>query len=123
LAGILMVTVVFNLWGFPFISMIPVIGKEILVLNSFYVGLLMGAEGCGALIGALLIAGAGQPRHYRKLYISGLGLYLVMAIMFSQSTSSVGSGVCFAWKQRLLLQDPPRASTRPSLRMKLIEKT
>ena len=26
LAGILMVTVVFNLWGFPFISMIPVIG-------------------------------------------------------------------------------------------------
>ena len=94
LAGILMVTVVFNLWGFPFISMIPVIGKEILVLNSFYVGLLMGAEGCGALIGALLIAGAGQPRHYRKLYISGLGLYLVMAIMFSQSTSSVGSGAC-----------------------------
>ncbi|SVE61712.1 uncharacterized protein METZ01_LOCUS514566, partial [marine metagenome] len=94
LAGILMVTVVFNLWGFPFISMIPVIGKEILVLNSFYVGLLMSAEGCGALIGALLIAGTGQSRHYRKLYICGLGLYLIMAIAFSQSTSSVGSGAC-----------------------------
>jgi len=94
LAGILMVTVVFNLWGFPFISMIPVIGKEILVLNSFYVGLLMSAEGCGALIGALLIAGTGQSRHYRKLYICGLGLYLVMAIVFSQSTSSAGSGAC-----------------------------
>ena len=36
LAGILMVTVVFNLWGFPFISMIPVIGKEILMLNSCF---------------------------------------------------------------------------------------
>jgi MFS family permease len=94
LAGILMVTVVFNLWGFPFISMIPVIGKEILALNSFYVGLLMSAEGCGALIGALLIAGTGQSRHYRKLYICGLGLYLMMAIVFSQSTSSVGSGAC-----------------------------
>jgi MFS family permease len=97
LAGILMVTVVFNLWGFPFISMIPVIGKEILVLNSFYVGLLMSAEGFGALIGALLIAGVGQSRHYRKLYVSGLTLYLVMAIMFSHSTSSVGSGACLVF--------------------------
>ena len=85
LAGILMVTVVFNLWGFPFISMIPVIGKEILVLNSFYVGLLMSAEGCGALIGALLIAGTGQSRHYRKLYICGLGFYLVKSGNFQEA--------------------------------------
>ncbi len=94
LAGIMMVTVVFNLWGFPFISMIPVIGKEILALNSLYVGLLMSAEGCGALIGALLVASVGHARHYRRLYVSGIGLYLVMTIMFSQSTSSLGSGVC-----------------------------
>ena len=94
LSGILMVTVVFNLWGFPFVSMIPVIGKDILGLNSFYVGLLMSAEGCGALVGALLIAGAGQVRHYRRLYVSGISLYLVSAVVFSQSTLSVGSGVC-----------------------------
>ena len=94
LTGILMVTVVFNLWGFPFVAMIPVVGKEILTLNSFYVGLLMSAEGCGALIGALLIASIGQARHYRRLYVSGICLYLVMIIMFSQSTSSVGSAVC-----------------------------
>ena len=92
LAGILMVTVVFNLWGFPFISMIPVIGKNVLGFNSFHVGLLMSAEGCGALIGALLIASAGQVRHYRRLYVSGISLYLVSAVIFSQSTLAVSSG-------------------------------
>ena len=93
LAGILMVTVVFNLWGFPFMSMIPVIGKNVLGFNSFHVGLLMSAEGCGALIGALLIASAGQVRHYRRLYVSGISLYLVSAVIFSQSTLAVSSGL------------------------------
>jgi len=94
LAGVLMVTAVFNLWGFPFVSMIPVIGKETLGLNSFHVGLLMSAEGCGALVGALLIVGVGQVRYYRRLYICGISLYLVVAVIFSQVTFSAGAAVC-----------------------------
>ena len=41
LTGILSVTIVLNLWGLPFVSMIPVIGREVLDLESLYVGLLM----------------------------------------------------------------------------------
>ena len=35
LLGIMAVTVIFNVWGFPFVSMIPVIGKEVLGLTPF----------------------------------------------------------------------------------------
>ena len=38
--GIMLVTLIYNLWGFPFVSMIPVIGKEVMFLNPVNVGLL-----------------------------------------------------------------------------------
>ena len=45
LLGIMLVTLIYNLWGFPFVSMIPVIGKEVMLLNPRNVGLLASAEG------------------------------------------------------------------------------
>ena len=45
-------------------------------------------------MGALLIVGVGQVRHYRRLYVSGISLYLVAAVIFSQLTFSAGSAVC-----------------------------
>ena len=38
LVGVFAVTIVFNLWGFPFTSMIPVIGKDVLALGPDGVG-------------------------------------------------------------------------------------
>ncbi len=93
LAGVLVVTVIFNLWGFPFVAMIPVIGKDELGLSPLPVGLLMSAEGAGALLGALLIAAFGQMRHYRRLYTLGTALYLCMALAFSQSPWPVTSAL------------------------------
>lgn len=93
LAGVLVVTVIFNLWGFPFVAMIPVIGKDELGLSPLPVGLLMSAEGAGALLGALLLAAFGQMRHYRRLYTLGTALYLSMALAFSQSPWPVASAL------------------------------
>ena len=84
LLGIMAVTVIFNVWGFPFVSMIPVIGKEVLGLTPLPLGLLVGAEGLGALTGALLIVAFAKVSHYRKLYTYGLFLFLLMAFAFSQ---------------------------------------
>jgi len=53
---LLIVTLVFNLFGFPLISLIPVYGKNILNLNEAEIGFLASSEGVGALIGALIIA-------------------------------------------------------------------
>ena len=38
LLGIMLITLIYNLWGFPFVSMIPVIGKDILTMSPFSVG-------------------------------------------------------------------------------------
>src|SRR5437868_3744502 len=50
LAAILAVTVVFNIFGWPFISMIPVIGRDQLALGPEGVGLLTGIDGVGAFV-------------------------------------------------------------------------
>ena len=47
LTATLAVTVIYNIWGFPMTSMVPVIGKESLGLSAFPVGVLQSGEGSG----------------------------------------------------------------------------
>ena len=75
---VLLVTVVFNVWGFPFVSMIPVIGSEELSLGAGWIGVLAALEGCGALLGALCIALSIRPTGFRSLYYFGTLGYLVL---------------------------------------------
>ena len=49
LRRILGITVIFNVFGFPFTSMIPVIGKVHLAQDSFWTGVVSSLEGLGAL--------------------------------------------------------------------------
>ena len=69
-AGVLMVTVVLNFFGYSFISMLPVIGAEKLELGPVLVGLLMSMEGAGAL---LRIAGADDLRRAAVLHAAVRG--------------------------------------------------
>ena len=93
LVGVLAITVIYNLWAFPFVSMIPVIGKDVLGLSPLPVGLLVSAEGAGTLIGALLVLLTRSVAHYRRLYTFGLSLSLAMALIYSQMGEFVPSGV------------------------------
>ena len=70
------ITIVFNVFGFPFTSMIPVIGSGQLGLDPAMVGLLGSTEGVGAFIGAILIAVAVRPRAFAPLYVWGTTAYL-----------------------------------------------
>ncbi len=112
LVATLAVTVIFNVWGFPMTSMVPVIGKEGLGLSAFPVGVLQSAEGLGALLGALAIAWLGRAVWFRRIYIFGVASYMVCAIVFAASpwfllsgTILVAAGVggaCFATMQATL---------------------
>ena len=93
LVGVLAITVIYNLWAFPFVSMIPVIGKDVLGLSPLPVGLLVSAEGAGTLIGALLVLLTRSVTHYRRLYTLGLGISLGMAVIYSQMGSFLPSGL------------------------------
>ena len=70
------ITIVFNVFGFPFTSMIPVIGSGQLGLDPAMVGLLGSTEGFGAFIGAIVIATAVRPRAFASLYVWGTTAYL-----------------------------------------------
>ena len=96
LVGVLAITVIYNLWAFPFVAMIPVIGKDVLGLSPLPVGLLVSAEGAGTLIGALLVLLTRSVTHYRRLYTFGLSISLAMALIYSQIGSFLPSGAFLA---------------------------
>jgi predicted MFS family arabinose efflux permease len=66
--------------------MIPVIGKGELGLSPLLVGVLVSAQGAGALLGALTVALRANPKHYSQFYMYGSFLYLVPALLFSLSS-------------------------------------
>ncbi len=74
---ILLVTIIINVWGFPFVAMIPVIGTDELALSPAGIGGLAAMEGVGSFIGALLIA-AGVGRPSRGLYYFGTASFLML---------------------------------------------
>lgn len=78
---ILLVTVAFNVFCLPFVSMIPVLGEETLGLSADWTGVLGALEGGGAFIGALAIAIFNPPIEIRRVYFYGVVFYLVFALV------------------------------------------
>ena len=90
---ILLVTIVFNVWGFPFISMIPVVGRDVLELSAGWIGVLAGLEGGGAFVGALLIAMGLRSGNFRRLYYFGMLGYLLFAFLAGWMVSAAPMAV------------------------------
>lgn len=83
IAAALAVTVLVNLFGFPYTSMVPVIGETVLGQGPAAVGLLMAADGAGALCGALSLAWVVRPRHFPRVLLFGTALFLLAVLGFS----------------------------------------
>lgn len=92
LIGVLVVTVVYNIFAWPFTSMIPVIGRDRLHLGPEGVGLLASLDGVGAFVGALLLALWLTPRWYGRAYLCGVICYLIMVVMFALEQSPALAG-------------------------------
>ena len=82
LRGTLIITVIYNVFGWPFTSMVPVIGHDRLGLDPSGVGLLASMDGIGAFCGAMLAAMFLRPAWYARVYVGGVTLYLVMLSVF-----------------------------------------
>jgi MFS family permease len=87
LFGVLLVTVIYNIFAWPFTSMIPVIGRDRLHLGPEGVGLLATMDGIGAFVGALLLALWLIPRWYGPAYLYGVICYLIMVVIFALAQS------------------------------------
>lgn len=85
LSAVLMVTVIYNVFGWPATSMVPVLGKDLLLLGPEGIGLLAALDGVGAFAGALAIATFGRPEWYGRVYVSGTAIFLAMTMAFALS--------------------------------------
>jgi MFS family permease len=65
--------------------MVPVIAETILNINATLLGILVGAEGAGCLIGSIAVAGIRNKKYQSFLFISGAFLFLGCIFLFSIS--------------------------------------
>jgi MFS family permease len=84
---VLIITLIFNIFGFPLVSLIPVLGKEKLILSEFNIGVLASSEGFGALIGALIIGNISPQKQLASIFIAGITGFFIGMAMFSFSPS------------------------------------
>jgi MFS family permease len=84
---ILLITIVFNVWALPFLSMIPVIGSERLDLSAGWIGALAALEGMGAFLGGLAIAVINPRIGMRRLYFFGVLFFLLFAFLAGWTTA------------------------------------
>lgn len=113
IVGVLIVTVIFNVWVFPYTAMIAVIGRDDLALDAFNVGLLASMEGVGAFIGAMGVAFLARASAHGRIYFFGAATAGAGLILFALSPLPLLSGLilvltgigagCFATMQSTLI--------------------
>lgn len=81
---VLAITVIMNMFAFPYQSMVPVISERVFGVSSTLMGLLISAEGLGATLGALWVASRATPASYSRIYFWGSVLFLLMVLSFSR---------------------------------------
>ena len=95
--GTLFITIAMNVFGFPYVAMVPVIGDQILDQGAVATGILVSAEAAGALAGALLIANFVRPRHFTTVYFYCSFLFIAGVLVFSCRKSTSYRWVCYFW--------------------------
>lgn len=113
LQATLMVTVTYNLFCFPMLSLVPVLGRDELQLSASAIGLLASLEGAGALLGGLLLFRYGRIWWARRTYVWGLAISLLLGLVYASAEEPVIVGLmllfvgigsaCFAAMQTTLL--------------------
>lgn len=93
LAATMVVTVIYNVFGWPFISMIPVIGRDQLGLGPEGVGILTSVDGVGAFFGALALAFWLTQRWHAPVYVGSVAAYQLGLIAFALSPEPFTAGL------------------------------
>jgi MFS family permease len=124
LVGIYLITIILNVFGFPYASMVPVLGRAVYKVEPAMIGLLSAAEGAGAFAGALVIAFVARPAWFKRLYLYGAILFvsLVFCLSFAAHYWTAISILLFAGlgmagfgamqSTLVLLLAPPEARSR-----------
>ena len=74
---------VFSVLGIPYITLMPVVARDLLGLGASGYGLMLSSLGVGGLSGALALAGVGARFPRGKLLVAAAYSYAFLLIMFS----------------------------------------
>jgi MFS family permease len=83
--GVLCITVIMNALAFSYTQILPVVARDHLGVGPGLMGLLASADGMGTLVGAVLLATAGNLRAHGRIFALGSLLELVCLLGFALS--------------------------------------
>ena len=89
--GLLLITILFNIFGWPMVSLIPVISQDVLRLKPDWTGVLTGIDGAATLLGAILIGSFAPRRWFGRLYVLGAGIFALMMGAFATAGDPVAA--------------------------------
>ena len=96
LVGVYLVTIILNIFGFPYASMVPVLGRDVYKVEPALIGILSAAEGAGAFVGALVVAFLIRPSWFNKVYTIG-ALTFIFGIFCLSFVDKYFLGVSILW--------------------------
>ncbi len=77
------VVVVFAVFGVPYLTLMPVVARDVLGLGAGGYGVLLAAVGVGGFAGALFVAGVGTRVSHRRLLVASSFAYALLLIAFA----------------------------------------
>jgi predicted MFS family arabinose efflux permease len=85
-SSLLLLSAVNSFFGAPYFSMVPIYARDIFKLGETGLALLMGTAGCGALLGALLVAYLGDFRRKGWFVLGGATMFGLCITGFALSS-------------------------------------
>mgnify|MGYP001209604131 CR=1 FL=1 len=92
--GVFIGSIIYNGLAFSSEGIYPVIAEEHLNAGPFFTGLLISALGVGTLVGALVLTNIGNIQYQGRLFITGIFIQLLSALLFSLSDIYLLSYMC-----------------------------
>lgn len=89
--------------GFPLLTFLPVITKDVFQQDVLLYSHLMTSAGAGAVIGAVTVAYIGKHRHMGRMLLTSLALFGAATALFSLSRTPLLSGVILFFAGSLLV--------------------
>lgn len=88
----LCITMLFNLFAWPVLSMVPVIGQSRLHLDTQGIGLLASMDSVGSLIGAIVLTMLSGRLRHGQVYVASVLCFLALQLLFAWSAHPVLTG-------------------------------
>ncbi len=83
--GVILVTLLVNMFLFTYVNMIPVIARDVLGVGAGLMGALSAADGIGAIVGTVAVASAPSISNHGRIFVVGslLGMGSLSLLSFS----------------------------------------